>query len=202
MANKLKNTAKRGRPAPSQVTFYDSSFDIPELAGKRRQINDVSAENGNEHPQNALENACALVCDYYDYVTKEKFVGLAVCLMWGVRMCKIEVTSDNPKTAVLMYKWPPQFARIQNKLETEVETSVSKHRVYAKIQAFAFAMKQRLSRDRDVPTMTQRVALPFAVEPQILDCNAGSGTIDDDIIVAEFKVPGCSNTTPVIGLHS
>ncbi|KAG9409121.1 hypothetical protein AC1031_019383 [Aphanomyces cochlioides] len=97
MANKLKNTAKRGRPAPSQVTFYDSSFDIPELAGKRRQIDDISADNGNEHPQNALENACALVCDYYDYVTKEKFVGLAVCLMWGCECAKSKSPQTTPK---------------------------------------------------------------------------------------------------------
>ncbi|CAK4067538.1 unnamed protein product [Aphanomyces euteiches] len=138
----------------------------------------------------ALQNPGFLVCDYYDYKTKKSFVGVAASMMWGVKSCRLEVTQESPKIATLSYKWPPGLTAVETKFDNELKKTPDekKHKVFAKIQAFAKAMDKRLTSQRESPTSVQKIDLPQAVVPQTFHFNVGDVNIDDDIIVAEFEV--------------
>ena len=138
----------------------------------------------------SLQNPGVLVCDYYDYKTKKSFVGVAASMMWGVKSCRLEVTQEAPNIATLSYKWPPGLTAAETKFVNELKKAPDdkKHKVFAKIQAFAKAMEKRLTSQRESPSSIQKIDLPFAVVPQTFHFNVGDIRIDDDIIVAEFEV--------------
>ncbi|KAH9178953.1 hypothetical protein AeNC1_017393, partial [Aphanomyces euteiches] len=178
----LMNTAKRGKGAAIQVPIGQQKDEIPFISGKRRHdAVEMVHETGR------VENPSSLVCEYFDFTTREKFVGLAVCLMWGVKSCTIEVTPFDLCTAIVTYKWPPQLSSVEKKLEKQLETSTQKMRIYAKMQAFAAAFEELIQQSSDMPTTTQLIKLPREVEPKKFECNFGKGDLEKDLIIVEFK---------------
>ena len=85
----LKNTAKRGKQISSLVSFHDQ-IECPQL-GKRKIEQGTGHVDDESIAHEDLQNPGYLVCDYFDLKKKETFVGVAVCLMWGMKSCKIEV---------------------------------------------------------------------------------------------------------------
>ncbi|KAG9400737.1 hypothetical protein AC1031_010176 [Aphanomyces cochlioides] len=136
LANNLMNTAKRGKGAIKHVAIVDPKEDISFLSGKRRHEAVAASQEFGK-----VENPSSLVCEYFDCTTREKFVGVAICLMWGVKACTIKVTPIDLDTAIVTYKWPQQLASVEKKLEQQLESSTQKMRIYAKMQAFAAAFE-------------------------------------------------------------
>ena len=104
------NTAKRGKGALKQVPMIDPKEEISFISGKRRHDAVASSNDSGK-----VENPSFLVCEYFDCTSREKFVGVAICLLWGVKACTIEITPFELDTAIVTYKWPQQLASVEKK---------------------------------------------------------------------------------------
>ncbi|KAH9121781.1 hypothetical protein LEN26_005005 [Aphanomyces euteiches] len=200
MANRLKNTAKRGKQTSSMLSFHEQ-IECPQL-GKRKPENSTGSVEADNVAHEDLQNPGYLVCDYFDFKTKETFVGVAVCLMWGMKSCKIEVLPSNSKVAILSYKWPPGLENIESKFELELKMSANKNRVFAKMQAFAYAMDKQRDQQREIPTSTQRINLPLEVVPQTFNFNAGDAILDADVFVVEFTVASNKLSKSIVSVQA
>jgi hypothetical protein len=197
------NTVKKGRPARVAVSKDHEDYDITELgSSKRVALRAPQVESSTQaETHRALENPVCLVCHYYDIESEQLFVGMAVCLMWGVKNCTIQVRASNPYVAVLTYDWPPGLTKIKSKFSNELETSTQKFKTCAKIQAFAFAMESCRPSLGDVPVTTQSIDLPYPVVPHCFKFTVGSEAVKDDVITVEFKVQGNSDSDGSISMH-
>ncbi|ETV64010.1 hypothetical protein H257_19055, partial [Aphanomyces astaci] len=121
--------------------------------------------------------------------------------MWGVKSCTIDVLPEDPTTAVISYHWPPGLTKIKSKFTSELENTATKAKTYAKIQAFAYAMQNHRQNQQTSPMSTQLVDLPLPVIPHSFEFNVGIDTIDEDVIIVEFKVQGNSSSHGNISLQ-
>ncbi|KAH9133101.1 hypothetical protein AeRB84_020741, partial [Aphanomyces euteiches] len=186
MSNNLRVTTKRAKGGRRVVERDDGELDIPQL-GKRKSTVVPPPQDFEKFDNNSLRNPGYIVAPYYDHRTEESYIGIGLSLMTGVKSGLLEVKAKDPWTLVLTYEWAPGLLSIAKTIKNDSNTSETKH--WAKVTAFALAMKALTNKFDNVPTSTQVIDLPQPVVPQKSRFNiAQNAANNEEILMIEFKV--------------